>query len=99
MANRHLVALVAGLGLAALGLAGAIAFGTAAPPAELSAISAPFRSVDFSDAPPVERLPADPATPIAFRRWGPPDAAEVVVLLHGSTASSLSLHPLAKALA
>lgn len=86
-------------GLAILVLAVAIAFGKAAPPPEMSSISAPFRDVDFSDAPGLERLPAEPATPIAYRRYGPTDARDALIVLHGSTASSISLHPLCRALA
>lgn len=83
----------------ALALVGALALGTAAPPPPLASISEPFRGVDFSDAPTPERLDTAGASPIAFRRYGPAEARDVVVALHGSTASSISLHPLARGLA
>ncbi len=83
----------------ALALVGALVFGTVAPPPPLASISEPFRGVDFSDAPAPERLEVAGASPIAWRRYGPAEAKNAVIALHGSTASSISLHPLARGLA
>ena len=80
-------------------VAGVLGFGTAPAPAELVSISAPFKSVDFSDLPPLQRLEVAAASgPLAYRRYGA-DSKIAVIALHGSTASSASLHPLAKRLA
>ena len=83
-------------------LAGMIAFGTAAAPAPLASISAPFKKVDFRDLPGVEMLAAANGRQIAFRHYSAsPRAGEperVVIAVHGSSATSSSLHPLAKAL-
>jgi alpha-beta hydrolase superfamily lysophospholipase len=83
-------------------LAGMIVFGTNTPAAPLASIIAPFAKVDFSDLPPVQTLPARGGTPIAFRVWREkppsPDPQLVVIAIHGSSALSSSLHPLAKAL-
>lgn len=79
-------------------LAGVLGLGTAPAPAELISISAPFKSVDFSDLPPLQRLEvAASSGPLAYRRYGK-DGKFAVIALHGSTASSASLHPLAKRL-
>jgi non-heme chloroperoxidase len=82
-------------------LAGMIAFGTSAPPKPLASIGDPFKTVDFSALPELERIPARSSSSIAFRHWdaASPDTPErVVIAIHGSSASSSSLHPLAKAL-
>jgi alpha-beta hydrolase superfamily lysophospholipase len=89
--------------LAALAtLAAMIGFGTADPPPALASISDPFRKVDFSDLPPLQEMPARHGTPIAFRAYltetASPGAGRVVIAIHGSSATSASLHPLAKAL-
>ncbi len=100
--------LVVLLGLAIVivaALAGMIAFGTGDPPPPLASIGAPFERVDFRDLPAVERVAARDGSRIAFRRWpiSPPEEPKgatklVVVAIHGSSATSASLHPLAKAL-
>ncbi len=83
-------------------LAGMIAFGTSEQPVLLASLGEPFRRVDFSDLPPVEKLTARSGSPIAFRVWGEkassPDPALVVIAIHGSSSMSASLHPLGKAL-
>jgi non-heme chloroperoxidase len=85
----------------AAALAGMIAFGTGAPPKPLASIGDPFKAVDFSALPALEKLPARHGSPIAFRHWdvasqGTPE--RVVIAIHGSSASGSSLLPLAKAL-
>jgi non-heme chloroperoxidase len=85
----------------AAALAGMIAFGTSAPPKPLASIGDPFKTVDFSALPALEKIPARHGGPIAFRHW---DAASqgtperVVIAIHGSSASGSSLLPLARAL-
>jgi non-heme chloroperoxidase len=85
----------------AAALGGMIAFGTGAPPKPLASIGDPFKTVDFSDLPMLEKVPARRGSPIAFRHWdtvSPATPERVVIAIHGSSASSSSLHPLAKAL-
>jgi non-heme chloroperoxidase len=83
-------------------LAGAIAYGTSAAPTPLATVGAPFAHVDFSDLPAVQRLPVRFGTPVAFRVWPEnppsPEPKRVVIAIHGSSATSASLHPLGKAL-
>jgi non-heme chloroperoxidase len=88
-------------GATAAALAGMIMFGTGAPPKPLASIGAPFKTVDFSALPHEERIPARHGSPIAFRHWdaaSPATPERVVIAIHGSSASSSSLHPLAQAL-
>ncbi len=86
--------------LAAASLALAIALGGPRPPPPMASIAAPFRDVDFSAVPSASRFPARDAVPIAYRAYpasGPVRGS--VVLVHGSSARSQSMHPLATALA
>lgn len=94
-----LLALVALAPLAALGIA--LAFGGPTAPAPMASINNPFRQVDFSDLPPLSRYTARDGAALGFRSYRPPGAAPAgsVVLVHGSSASSASMHALAKALA
>lgn len=70
-------------------------------PPPLASINDPFRSVDTSDLPALQRYTARDNASLAYRRY-PARAAQVtgsVVLIHGSSASGVSMHSLAKALA
>jgi non-heme chloroperoxidase len=99
---KILLIVVCGVIAASAGaLAGMIAFGTGAPPKPLASIGDPFKKVDFSALPAVEAIPARHGSPIAFRHWDAASAGtpkRVVIAIHGSSASSSSLHPLAQAL-
>ena len=86
--------------VALLLLAGAIALGGPGEPAPMRSINDPFRGVDYSDLPAIQRFTARDGERLAYRAYaaqGTPRGS--VVLLHGSSASSISLHVLAKALA
>jgi non-heme chloroperoxidase len=102
MMRRILIVVAALIVAIAAALAGMLAFGTSAPPQELTSLGAPFRKVDFSDLPAVQRLPVSNRSPIAYRAWLPravdSDAPLVVIAIHGSSAQSASMHPLGKAL-
>jgi alpha-beta hydrolase superfamily lysophospholipase len=90
--------LIVALLLIGAALAAIIAFSRPTAPPPQTSIAAPFHAVDFSDLPPTTTFPARDATPLAYRRYpGNPD--RVVVLIHGSSASSASMHAVAKALA
>jgi alpha-beta hydrolase superfamily lysophospholipase len=82
-------------------LAGMLAFGTSAAPQVLSSLGEPFRHVDYSDLPAVQKIPAGHGTPIAFRAWETKsgDATLAVIAIHGSSAQSASIQALGKALA
>ncbi len=82
-------------------LGGMVAFGTGKAPEPLQALSRPFRNADFSDLPAPQTFPARDGVPLTYRlhaaKAGSPE--RIVTLIHGGTASSASMHPLAKALA
>ncbi len=66
----------------------------------MSSISDPFRNVDYSDLPPLSTFRADDGQALAYRSYRPPgNIVGSVTLIHGSSASSNSMHPMAKALA
>ncbi|MBN8492417.1 MAG: alpha/beta fold hydrolase [Burkholderiales bacterium] len=80
-------------------LAAAIVFGGPSQPQPMGSISDPFRSVDYGNLPPLQRLAARDGTPLAFRSYLPAGTPRgSVVLLHGSSADSRSQHVLAQAL-
>jgi len=82
-------------------LAGAIAFGGPAEPAPMASINDPFKRIDTSDLPALRRFAARDVTPLGFRSYAPAQGQPrgSVVLVHGSSADSRSLHMLARALA
>jgi alpha-beta hydrolase superfamily lysophospholipase len=91
-----LIALTLVAGVAAL----AIVFGGPSDPPPMSSIHNPFKNVDFSDLPAIRRFPARDGTKLAFRAYTVAGIARgSVVLIHGSSARSNSMHVLAKAFA
>ena len=100
---KRLLALSALLLVAALvlGLALALWLGGPRPVAPLASINAPFAQVDFSALPALQHASARDGVALAYRAYAPtavPNGTRVV-LLHGSSADSRSMHPLAQALA
>ncbi|RQP24914.1 alpha/beta hydrolase [Piscinibacter terrae] len=89
-------------GLLVVTLALLIAFGGPSTPAPMASINDPFKSVDFSDLPPVSTFKADDGASLAYRKYLPAATAKPagsVTLIHGSSANSNSMHPMARALA
>ena len=82
-------------------LVAAIGWGGPKPIAAKESINAPFKNVDYRALPPVRRYTARDGTALAYRHYGANDATpgRRVVLIHGSSASTRSMHPLAQALA
>ncbi|WGS52024.1 lysophospholipase [Paraburkholderia sp. D15] len=101
-----IVVLLSGLAYVAWALAKG---GPKAPP-PMDSINSPFKSIDYSDLPPLEHFVARDQTALAYRVYrgrtgagtgigtGPGSIRGSVVLIHGSSASSVSMHTLAKAL-
>jgi alpha-beta hydrolase superfamily lysophospholipase len=87
-------------GFAALLLAGLIALPVRQPP-ELSSISKTARAVDRSNMPGLERFHARDGTELAYRHYAgrSPATGQIAILVHGSSASSIAVHALAKTLA
>jgi alpha-beta hydrolase superfamily lysophospholipase len=93
--------LIIGLGLVVVIFAVAIIFGGPGTPHPMGSIIDPFSSVDFSDLPKLSRFTARDGTQLAYRSYAPATAAPSqgsVVLIHGSSATSSSMHPMAKEL-
>src|SRR6266480_1835131 len=86
--------------VAALGLAIALGGPGKAPP-PMSSINDPFKNVDFSDLPEATYVTARDGTKLAFRAYlAAGDAVKgSVVFVHGSSASSSSMHLMAKGFA
>lgn len=83
-------------------LSGAVAFGGPKWPPPMASISDPFQAVDFSSLPKPLTYAAADGTRLAYRRYAPAGqggSKGSVVLVHGSSGSSASLHPLAQAFA
>jgi alpha-beta hydrolase superfamily lysophospholipase len=79
----------------------AIAFGGPSEPKPMGSINDPFSSVDFSDMPQTVKFSARDGAKLAYRHY-PGDREHFmgsVVLIHGSSASSSSMHPMAKTFA
>lgn len=89
------------LGLAAVALAWAVIGGGPKPVAALDSINNPFKSVDYRQMPPMQRFAARDGAQLAYRHYAAlaqSSATRRVVLIHGSSASSRSVHPMAQAL-
>jgi non-heme chloroperoxidase len=85
-----------------LAIAGvAIAFGGPGKPSAIPSINDPFEGVDFSDLPKTSHFMARDGTKLAFRYYAATEVAGKgsVVLVHGSSASSSSMHVMAKGFA
>ena len=80
-------------------IASAIAFGGPKTPPSMDSINNPFKAVDFSDLPALQYFKADDGASLAYRAYIPSDLPPrgSIVLVHGSSASSNSMHVLAKA--
>jgi pimeloyl-ACP methyl ester carboxylesterase len=67
----------------------------------MSSITDPFGSVNFSDLPSLSEFTARDGTKLAYRHYASAAASPgqgSVVLIHGSSATGSSMHPMAKAL-
>ena len=86
--------------VAALGLAGVIAFGGPTPPPPLVSIRDAVLKRDRTDLPKPTFVPARDQTTLAYRVYpaaaGP--ARGAAVLIHGSVGSGADMHEIAKAL-
>lgn len=77
----------------------ALVFGGPSQPKAMDSINNPFKKVDFSDMPRVQHYQAQDGQKLAYRSYSPlAKPIGSVTLIHGSSASSNSMHPLAKAL-
>ena len=88
------------IGLGALALTAMLASPLQQPP-ELTSISNTVRAVDRSDMPGIERFHGRDGTELAYRHYPArgPASGQIVVLVHGSSGSSVAVHALARGLA
>lgn len=88
--------------LIVLAIAGAIVFGGPKWPPPMASIGDPFQAVDFSAMPKPQTYRAADGSSLAYRRYYPAGEGGgrgSVVIVHGSSGSSASVHPLALAFA
>jgi non-heme chloroperoxidase len=78
------------------GIAATIALSSPKSPPTMESIAAPFRSMDFSKLPPLSRYTARDGAKLAYRSYIAPQPKQTVVLIHGSSAASISMHALAE---
>jgi alpha-beta hydrolase superfamily lysophospholipase len=94
-----LVSMIAVPLVAVLILAGLILWPVADKPEPFGSITDPFADVDYDTLPPIHFADARDGVGIAYRRYETDEARAAALLLHGSSADSQSMHPLASALA
>lgn len=83
-------------------LALAITLGGPVKPAPMQSIGDPFKAVDYSDLPSVKQFSARDGSQLAYRAYASSNAGDSkgsVIIVHGSSGSSSSVHPLAKGFA
>jgi alpha-beta hydrolase superfamily lysophospholipase len=97
---RAMVWGLATIGFSGLVLGALIASPVRRPP-ELTSISTTARAVDRSTMPAIERFQARDGTVLGFRHYPArtPVSAQVAIVVHGSSGSSVAVHALAKGLA
>ncbi len=96
--------------LAAAALALAVTFGGPRPIAAMESINSPFKGLDYRQMPGVTRFSTRDGAALAYRHYAATPATAIatanssaavprrIVLVHGSSASSRSMHPMAMAL-
>ena len=98
-----LIGALAAAALLAAGLAAALAWGGPSTPAPMRSINSPFETASRDSMPALSRYRARDGKPLAYRAYTPAAggaaALGAVVLVHGSSASSASMHTLARAYA
>jgi alpha-beta hydrolase superfamily lysophospholipase len=83
------------------GIVAAIAFGGPKKPAPMPSINEPLKIIDYPDLPKIARFTARDGAKLSYREY-PSDTSQIkgsIVLIHGSSANSISMHALAKGFA
>ncbi len=97
--KKLLLSIIAVPVVAALVLAILVMWPLAEKPAPFGSITDPFANVDYSTLPGIRFADARDGVGIAYRRYDAEEPRAAALLLHGSSADSQSMHPLAMALA
>jgi alpha-beta hydrolase superfamily lysophospholipase len=97
--SRVLIGLLALVGAAAIAIASMLAWPVRAPP-PLASIHAGAKEIDATGAPDLSRFQARDGTWLAYRVYAAPNGARdrIAILAHGSSASSIEMNAVAKAL-
>src|SRR5690348_9414389 len=74
-----------------------IVFNSPRPPTPMQGVASAFAGVDFSDMPAKQSYAARDGTVLAYRAY-PGDPKKVVVVIHGSSGTTASVHPLSRAI-
>lgn len=94
---RILIVSIAVVLVLAMVLAAAIAFDAPKTPPVMPSVAKSLDRVDFSDLPAMSHFTARDGTALATRAY-PGDPARVVILVHGSSGTTASMHAVAQAL-
>ena len=95
---RVLVTIIAVVSLIVIAaLAAVIALDAPQTPATMKSVSDPFAGLDFSGTPPKQHYTARDGTTLVYRAY-PGDPKRIVVLIHGSSGTTQSMHLVAKAI-
>lgn len=98
MARIFLFASVFGLALFGLLLLAAIVLGGPRPAVAMPSINEPFKALDLSELPPLQTVVASDGATLSHRSYAARGTSRgTVVLVHGSSASSASMHRMAQA--
>lgn len=92
-----LAALVVFTVIVVAGFAAVIAFSKPALVAPMKSVAEAFAGVDFSDLPEPRHFTARDGAALLYRAY-PGDPGRIVVLIHGSSGTTASMHPLARAI-
>lgn len=92
--KKIIITVLVFLGLLFAVLGSMIAFSSPTSPPTLESVAAPFRNVDFSKLPPLIYYTARDGANLSYRAYTTPGATRTVVLIHGSSGSCISMHPL-----
>lgn len=87
------------IALIVLAIAVMIAFGTANPPAPLTAVTGAVMNAEYCDLPPLESFTARDGTSLAYRIYRGKGDDRVAVLVHGSSGDSHAMHAVGLTLA
>jgi alpha-beta hydrolase superfamily lysophospholipase len=95
----HIIPVLAGslAAIALLACAGILAFDAPVPPKPMRSVETALDHADFSDLPAPGSFTARDGARLTYRAY-PGDPANTVILIHGSSGNSASMHVLARAL-
>src|SRR5215831_16818701 len=95
---RTVATIVVGLAVLAIaGVAAVIALSAPATSPPMRSVADAFKGLTFADLPPLRHYTARDGTALAYRAY-PGDPQRIVILIHGSSGTSASMHFVAQAI-